>query len=358
MRKLTQTLALLVLTLSLLLGGCAAPVQDAGSVSPSVPASSGTQTSASLDALPAYSGEPYVALNGNEPDFSADEITDTSFETYSPLDSLGRCGVAEASISTDLMPAQGEKRGSISEVKPSGWVTSKYDFVDGKYLYNRCHLIGWQLTAENANRSNLITGTRYLNVDGMLPFENMVADYVKETGNHVMYRVTPIFDGDDLVAQGVQMEAYSVEDDGDGICFNVFCYNVQPGVEIDYATGENRLADSSSAAQNSSSGEQAHYVLNTSSKKYHAPDCSAVEKMSDKNRKDFTGTRAELEAEAATPPTPPASSKPLYRRVGAPPRRKQTTLRGRAAALLPGGSFSVLFYSASAFMAAAMISAF
>ena len=165
MRKLTQTLALLVLTLSLLLGGCAAPVQDAGSVSPSVPASSGTQTSASLDALPAYSGEPYVALNGNEPDFSADEITDTSFETYSPLDSLGRCGVAEASISTDLMPAQGEKRGSISEVKPSGWVTSKYDFVDGKYLYNRCHLIGWQLTAENANRSNLITGTRYLYVD-------------------------------------------------------------------------------------------------------------------------------------------------------------------------------------------------
>ena len=253
MRKLTQTLALLVLTLSLLLGGCAAPVQDAGSVSPSVPASSGTQTSASLDALPAYSGEPYVALNGNEPDFSADEITDTSFETYSPLDSLGRCGVAEASISTDLMPAQGEKRGSISEVKPSGWVTSKYDFVDGKYLYNRCHLIGWQLTAENANRSNLITGTRYLNVD-----------------------------------------------DGNGICFNVFCYNVQPGVEIDYTTGENRLADSSSAAQNSSSGEQAHYVLNTSSKKYHAPDCSAVEKMSDKNRKDFTGTRAELEAEGYT----------------------------------------------------------
>ena len=262
MRKLTQTLALLVLTLSLLLGGCAAPVQDAGSVSPSVPASSGTQTSASLDALPAYSGEPYVALNGNEPEFSADEITDTSFETYS--------------------------------------VTSKYDFVDGKYLYNRCHLIGWQLTAENANRSNLITGTRYLNVDGMLPFENMVADYVKETGNHVMYRVTPIFDGDNLVAQGVQMEAYSVEDDGDGICFNVFCYNVQPGVEIDYTTGESRLADSSSAAQNSSSGEQAHYVLNTSSKKYHAPDCSAVEKMSDKNRKDFTGTRAELEAEGYT----------------------------------------------------------
>lgn len=306
MRKLTQTLALLVLTLSLLLGGCAAPVQDAGSVSPSVPASSGTQTSASLDALPAYSGEPYVALNGNEPDFSADEITDTSFETYSPLDSLGRCGVVEASISTDLMPAQGEKRGSISEVKPSGWVTSKYDFVDGKYLYNRCHLIGWQLTAENANRSNLITGTRYLNVDGMLPFENMVADYVKETGNHVMYRVTPIFDGDDLVAQGVQMEAYSVEDDGDGICFNVFCYNVQPGVTIDYADGTNHLSDKDAQTDSSSTSTDtasAHYVLNTSSKKYHDPSCSAVGKMSEKNRRDFTGTQAELEKEGYTPHT-------------------------------------------------------
>ena len=306
MRKLTQTLALLVLTLSLLLGGCAAPVQDAGSVSPSVPASSGTQTSASLDALPAYSGEPYVVLNGNEPDFSADEITDTSFETYSPLDSLGRCGVAEASISTDLMPAQGEKRGSISEVKPSGWVTSKYDFVDGKYLYNRCHLIGWQLTAENANRSNLITGTRYLNVDGMLPFENMVADYVKETGNHVMYRVTPIFDGDDLVAQGVQMEAYSVEDDGDGICFNVFCYNVQPGVTIDYADGTNHLSDKDAQTDSSSTSTDtasAHYVLNTSSKKYHDPSCSAVGKMSEKNRRDFTGTQAELEKEGYTPHT-------------------------------------------------------
>ena len=126
---------------------------------------------------------------------------------------------------------------------PSG-VTAKYDFVDGKYLYNRCHLIGWQLTAENANRSNLITGTRYMNVDGMLPFENMVADYIKETGSHVMYRVSPIFNGDDLVAQGVQMEAYSVEDDGEGICFNVFCYNVQPGVTIDYADGTNHLTDS------------------------------------------------------------------------------------------------------------------
>ena len=204
------------------------------------------------------------------------------------------------------MPADGEKRGSISDVKPSGWVTAKYDFVDGKYLYNRCHLIGWQLTAENANRSNLITGTRYMNVDGMLPFENMVADYIKETGSHVMYRVTPIFDGDDLVAQGVQMEAYSVEDDGDGICFNVFCYNVQPGVTIDYADGTNHLSDrdaqtdSSTAAVDTAS---AHYVLNTSSKKYHDPSCSSVGKMSEKNRRDFTGTQAELEKEGYTPHT-------------------------------------------------------
>lgn len=304
MRKLTQTLALLVLTLSLLLGGCAEPAATGSSPS-STAASSSTQTAVTLDSIPAYSGEPYVVLNDNEPEFSKDEITSTSFETYSDLDSLGRCGVAEASISTDLMPAQGEKRGSISEVKPSGWVTSKYDFVDGKYLYNRCHLIGWQLTAENANRSNLITGTRYLNVDGMLPFENMVADYIKETGNHVMYRVTPVFDGNDLVAQGVQMEAYSVEDDGDGICFNVFCYNVQPGVEIDYATGENQLADSTSSSDSVSapagdpSGSET-YVLNTSSKKYHAPDCPAVAKMSEKNRRNYTGTKAQLEAEGYT----------------------------------------------------------
>lgn len=228
MRKLTQTLALLVLTLSLLLGGCAQPAPGpSGSQSGST--STASETAASLDDIPAFSGEPYVVIDDNQPSFTASELTTSSFESYAPLDSLGRCGVAYACISTDLMPADGEKRGSISDVKPSGWITAKYDFVDGKYLYNRCHLIGWQLTAENANRSNLITGTRYMNVDGMLPFENMVADYIKETGSHVMYRVTPIFDGDDLVAQGVQMEAYSVEDDGDGICFNVFCYNVQPG---------------------------------------------------------------------------------------------------------------------------------
>ena len=305
MRKLTQTLALLVLTLSLLLGGCAQPAPGpSGSQSDST--STASETAASLDDIPAFSGEPYVVIDDNQPSFTASELTTSSFESYAPLDSLGRCGVAYACISTDLMPADGEKRGSISDVKPSGWITAKYDFVDGKYLYNRCHLIGWQLTAENANRSNLITGTRYMNVDGMLPFENMVADYIKETGSHVMYRVTPIFDGDDLVAQGVQMEAYSVEDDGDGICFNVFCYNVQPGVTIDYADGTNHLSDrdaqtdSSTAAVDTAS---AHYVLNTSSKQYHDPSCSAVDKMSEKNRRDFTGTQAELEKDGYTPHT-------------------------------------------------------
>ena len=264
MRKLTQTLALLVLTLSLLLGSCAQPAPGP-SGSPSGSTSTASETAASLDDIPAFSGEPYVVIDDNQPSFTASELTTSSFESYAPLDSLGRCGVAYACISTDLMPADGEKRGSISDVKPSGWVTAKYDFVDGKYLYNRCHLIGWQLTAENANRSNLITGTRYMNVDGMLPFENMVADYIKETGSHVMYRVTPVFSGDDLVAQGVQMEAYSVEDDGEGICFNVFCYNVQSGVTIDYADGTNYLSDKDAQTDSSTSTDtaSAHYVLNT-----------------------------------------------------------------------------------------------
>ena len=189
-----------------------------------------------FSALPPYSGDPYISVCGGDPDFSEDEITSVSFEYYSELDALGRCGVCIASVGQDIMPT--EKRGSIGQVKPTGWHTVKYDFVDGKYLYNRCHPIGFQLTGENANKRNLITGTRYLNVEGMLPFENMVADYVKETGNHVMYRVTPIFVGDELLARGVHIEAESVEDGGDGIMFNVFCYNVQPGVVLDYATGE------------------------------------------------------------------------------------------------------------------------
>ena len=198
------------------------------------------QTTATLDDLPSYSGSPYVTLDG--PSFTDEEKQDTSsWETYAELDWLGRCGTAYACVGQDLMPT--EERGAIGMVKPTGWHTVRYDVVDGKYLYNRCHLIGYQLTGENANERNLITGTRYLNVVGMLPFENEVADYVQETGNHVLYRVTPVFEGTDLVARGVEIEAYSVEDDGEGVCFDVFCYNVQPGVEIDYATGESALVE-------------------------------------------------------------------------------------------------------------------
>ena len=182
------------------------------------------------------SGEAYVGVNGNVPEFTDADMTTDSFETYSDLDELGRCGVAYACVGRDLMPT--EKRGKIGSVKPSGWHSVKYDFVDGKYLYNRCHLIGYQLTAENANKKNLITGTRYMNTVGMLPFENMVADYIKETDNHVLYRVTPIFEGNNLVAYGVKMEALSVEDNGDGVSYNVFVYNVQPGVVINYENGD------------------------------------------------------------------------------------------------------------------------
>ena len=198
----------------------------------------------SVQNVPDFSDQAYVVINDNQPEFTEADYTTESYEEYSPLDSLNRCGVAMACIGKDIMPT--EERGSIGQVKPSGWQTVKYDIVDGKYLYNRCHLIGYQLTGENANERNLITGTRYLNVEGMLPFENMVADYVKETGNHVLYRVTPVYDGDDLVARGVQMEAWSVEDSGEGICFHVYCYNNQPGIEIDYATGNSALSDSNS----------------------------------------------------------------------------------------------------------------
>lgn len=192
-------------------------------------------TSFDVSTVPEYNGsDAYYVVNGNNPYFSDTEYTTDVFEDYSELDSLGRCGVAYANICQELMPT--EKRENIGMVKPTGWHTVKYDCVDGKYLYNRCHLIGFQLAGENANEKNLITGTRYLNVDGMLPFENMVADYVKETGHHVLYRVTPIFEGNNLLASGVLMEAASVEDDE--IRFNVYVYNVQPGVSLDYATGD------------------------------------------------------------------------------------------------------------------------
>ncbi|MBQ8568401.1 MAG: DNA/RNA non-specific endonuclease [Oscillospiraceae bacterium] len=206
-----------------------------------MPVSAADKKTVTLKNLPAYSGEAYVELNDNIPGFSKSQLTQKSYEKYSKQDKLGRCGTASANLSTDTMPT--EERGSIGAVKPTGWHTVKYDIVDGKYLYNRCHLIGYQLSGENANEENLITGTRYMNTEGMLPFENMVADYIEDTGNHVLYRVTPVFKGNNLLASGVQMEAYSVEDNGKGICFNVYCYNVQPGIEIDYSDGDSELID-------------------------------------------------------------------------------------------------------------------
>ena len=236
--------------------------------------------------VPAYTGEPYCILNNNQPTFSKEEIVTESFEEYSELDFLGRCGVTFANISTDIMPT--EERGEIGHIRPSGWHTVKYNgIIDGNYLYNRCHLIGYQLAGENANEKNLITGTRYLNIEGMLPFENMVAEYVRETENHVLYRVTPVFEGDNLVATGVIMEAYSIEDSGLGICFNVFCYNVQPGITINYADGtsysQNKTETRAPATGN--------YVLNTNSKKFHYPSCSSVSRMSAKNREDSNLSR-------------------------------------------------------------------
>ncbi len=244
----------------------------------------------------AYDGKPYVVINDNDPDFTDADMTTTSFESYGELDGLGRCTTAFANIGKDLMPA--EKRGSIGEVKPTGWQTAKYDNVDGKYLYNRCHLIGYQLTGENANAKNLITGTRYLNVDGMLPFENMVADYIKETNNHVLYRVTPVFSGDNLVASGVHIEAESVEDNGDGILFNVYCFNAQPGIAIDYATGDSHQDDSIVAdASKSTIAAEANvqtYVLNTNTKKFHKESCNSARSMDASNKKIYIGSRQEI----------------------------------------------------------------
>lgn len=211
------------------------------------------QNEAFLSSVADYSSTPYIELDGNLPNFSEEELVTETFEKYSELDSLGRCGVAYACIGKDIMPT--EERGRIGQVKPTGWHLIKYDVVDGKYLYNRCHLIGYQLAGENANTKNLITGTRYLNVEGMLPFENMVADYVEETENHVLYRVTPYFEGDNLLASGVQIEAYSVEDEGEGICFNVYIYNVQPGVTINYATGESKLTETGSSSANTGTSQ-------------------------------------------------------------------------------------------------------
>ncbi len=271
---------LLVLTFALFFSGCEA-------LDSFVSENGGSETY-TLAEIPEYAGEPYVVLNDNIPAFTEADMTEDSFEIYSPLDGLGRCGTAFANIGQDLMPT--EERGSIGMVKPSGWQTVKYDVVDGKYLYNRCHLIGYQLSGENATEENLITGTRYLNMEGMLPFENMVADYVKETDNHVLYRATPVFEGDDLLTKGVSMEAISVEDGGEGIQFHVFCYNVQPGVYIDYSSGESRLTQDAVGSAN----EVKTYICNISSGKFHLPSCDSVEDIGEKNKMEFTGSRKEL----------------------------------------------------------------
>lgn len=245
----------------------------------------------SLADVPAYDGRPYVEVNGNTPYFTDNELTQEPFEQYSPLDTLDRCGAAYANVCRDIMPT--EKRGEIGMIRPSGWHTVRYDdLVDGKYLYNRCHLIGYQLSGENANEQNLITGTRYMNVDGMLPFEEQVRGYVDDTGGHVLYRVTPLFHENELVARGVLMEAFSVEDCGAGLSFCVFCYNVQPGITIDYATGESwRTGEQRPDDQGA---EHVSYVLNTSRMRFHLPDCASVATISPGNRRDFTGTREEL----------------------------------------------------------------
>ena len=298
----------------------ASDTQESQQVTSATDVPTGEGTSAfSLREIPAYFGTPYTEVNGNQPYFTEEELTTQSFETYSELDSLGRCGMAYANVGQDLMPT--EPRGEIGAVKPTGWHLVKYDNVDGKYLYNRCHLIAYMLAAENANPQNLITGTRYLNVQGMLPFETKVCDYVKNTGNHVLYRVTPIFDGDNLLADGVLMEAYSVEDAGEGISFCVFAYNVQPGIGIDYATGDNwaegsgtyqstvasvaeetpvpqpetdtavQITPESSVSQES---RETTYVLNTNTKKFHYPTCSSVDDMKEKNKQIYTGSRDEV----------------------------------------------------------------
>ncbi len=285
-KHLLSLLAVLCL-ISALLSGC-------GLTTPT-PSSSVPEDIITLESIPEFSGTPYIAINGNVPYFTQEEITNTSFEFYSELDSLGRCGFAIASIGTDIMPT--EDRGNIGSIKPSGWHSVKYDHVDGKYLFNRCHLIAFMLAGENANEQNLITGTRYMNTQAMLPFEDMVHDYVVETQNHVMYRVTPIFKGNNLVASGCLMEGYSVEDEGDGILFCIYAYNAQPGVTIDYATGQSSLEGSALPTPDPAAPQ---FILNTSSKKIHMANCSQVDRIKDENKLEFSGNIANLLAEGYT----------------------------------------------------------
>ena len=267
----------------------------------------GNSDQAVLDEVPEYAGEPYTEVEGNRPGFTDKEIkgAGTDLRFFSDMDSLGRCGSAVSVVGRDTMP-DGE-RGPIGMVRPSGWQLQKYDFIDnGGYLFNRCHLIGWQLTGENEEPRNLITGTRYMNTEGMLPFENRVAEYVRSTGNHVLYRSTPVFRGKELVARGVQLEAYSVEDRGRGVSFNVFCYNVQPGVEIEYLDGTSKAVEQKDAGEKETSADEEHeeyppldvpggvtYVLNDNTMRFHRTDCKGARSISEHNRSWFYGTREE-----------------------------------------------------------------
>ncbi len=294
MKKRFYSILPLLLSLLVLFSGC--------SLQQGAFRDTNTVSMVSLEEIPAFQEAPYTEINGNQPNFSDEEKTSESFETYSDLDYLGRCGTAYACIGQDLMPT--EDRESISQIKPTGWQTAEYDFIDGKYLYNRCHLIGFQLAGENANEKNLIAGTRYMNVEGMLPFENMTADYIKETGNHVLYRVTPVFKENELVARGVQMEAWSIEDNGDGVCFNVYVYNNQPGVVIDYQTGESRAEEKltgSTEESQPSVAQSEEYIVNTSTHKFHLPSCPSVGAMKEKNKQEYYGSREYLIEEGYAP---------------------------------------------------------
>lgn len=272
--KLHKLLAAVLAALSLF-SGCADPISV--SQPPYI----------DLDVIPVWDGEPWLIVDGNTPGFTEADLTTEAFERYSALDALGRCGSAYACVSQALLAD--ENRGSLASVTPTGWVNREYDFIDGKYLYNRCHLLGFQLTGNDASKRNLITGTRYLNIQGMLPYENQVAVHVKENGHHVLYRVTPRFRENELVCRGVQMEAYCVEcGSDDPFMFHVFCYNVQPGVLIDYETGESEFSE---IGLNS---EKKTYILNTASKKFHDPKCANAESISDKNREKIKCTREEL----------------------------------------------------------------
>jgi len=273
--------------------------------------------------IPEWSGFAFCYVNGNVPDFEPDEIWTSTQESLDPLDELGRCGTATSCIGVDGMPT--EPRGDISSIEPTGWHTDKYDFIEGGLLFNRCHLIGYQLSGDDAIARNLITGTSFMNRDGMLQFENAIAAYVKETGNHVMYRVTPVFVGDELIARGVHLEAISVEDNGAGLAFNVFCYNAQPGVDIDYLTGENELSDDDSMLKDYQAGAfvlaaNTHgeipgiddvqdgqespvmtYILNTNTHKFHYPDCKSVKTMAEHNKQEVEATREEVIARGFSP---------------------------------------------------------